>query len=153
MSCLNKQATHEIEILQTISIAAKKFADGGKTKVNLGDLVAAAMKWRPSKLSSGTWFGLARYYIGFLENGVLDLIDDLREFNTNSVDPRQICASISFSEVIANEPALKMCPQVQHYLVCTKYTKEKVRAQAQGAPKAEFLEVARPIQMLKKPKM
>ena len=66
------QATHEIEVLQTILYAAKKLLDSGKAKVNLGELVAAATQRHPSKLSAGTWFGLARHYVGCLENGVLD---------------------------------------------------------------------------------
>ena len=100
------QATHKIEVLQTISYAAKKLSDGGKAKVNLRDLVAAATRRLPSKLSSGTWFGLARYYIGFLENGVHDLIDDVHEFHSNSADPKQICVSIAFFDFMNEKETL-----------------------------------------------
>ena len=79
-----------------------------------------------------------KYHVGFLENGIVDLIDYLHEFHANSVDPRQIRVSIAFFEHIANEPALKMRPEVRHYLVCTQYTKENVRAHAQADPRPCF---------------
>ena len=71
----------------------------GKDKVSLGDLVAAAQKRNPAKISPTTWLTLGKYYIGFLEKGVLDLIEDLHEYRRNTVDPRKLCVSISLFRV------------------------------------------------------
>ena len=85
------QACHELEILQTIKFAAEGFLKAGKTSVKQGDLVAAAQKRNPAKISPVTWLTLAKYYIGCLENNAVDLIDDLNEFHSNFVDPRALC--------------------------------------------------------------
>ena len=69
------------------------------------------------------------------------MIDDRHEVHANSLKPKEICVSITFFEHVASEPAFKSCPQLRHYLVCTQYTKEKVRSQPQCAQKASFLEV------------
>ena len=78
----------------------------GTEKVSLGDLVAAAQKRSPTKISPTTWLTLGKYYIGFLENGVLDLIEDLREYRRNTVGPRELCVSISFFGFLEAEEAL-----------------------------------------------
>ena len=102
------QHTHELEILQTIKFAAESFLKAGKEKVSLGDLVTAAQKRTPAKISATTWLTLGKYYIGFLENGVVDLIEDLHEYHSNTVDPRELCVSISFFGLLDAEEALKM---------------------------------------------
>ena len=79
----------------------------GKDKVSLGDLVAAAQTRNPAKISPTTWLTLGKYYIGFLENGVLGLIEDLHEYHRNTVDPKELCASISFFGLLEAEGGLK----------------------------------------------
>ena len=134
------QQSHELEILQTIKFAAESFLAAGKDKVALGDLVAAAQKRNPAKITPQTWLNLCKYYIGFLENGVVDLVEDLHEFHSNTVDPRQLCVSIAFFGLVESEEALKKCPQVRHFLVTTQYTSEKTRAQAGSPSMSQFLE-------------
>ena len=145
------QQTHELEVLQTIKFAAESFLKTGKDKVSLGDLVAAAQKRNPAKISPTTWLTLGKYYIGFLENGVVDLIEDLHEYHSNTVDPRELCVSMSFFGLLDAEPALKKCPQVRHYLVCTQYTNENEKAQVGGPSVSLFLENAQITALCKKP--
>ena len=37
-----------------------------------------------------------KFYIGFLENGVVGLLDDLVDFHPHTVDPRELSMSTSF---------------------------------------------------------
>ena len=119
--------------------------------MSLGDLVAAAQKRTPAKISPTTWLILGKYYIGFLKNGVVDLIEDLQEYYSNTVDPRELCVSISFFALLEAEEPLRKCPQVRHYLVCTQYTNEKVKAQAGGPSVSLFLENSQITGFCKKP--
>ena len=48
------QQVHEIEILQTINYAAESFSKAGKGTVSLGDIVSAAQKRNPAKISPAT---------------------------------------------------------------------------------------------------
>ena len=75
--------------------------------MSLGDLVAAAQKRNPAKISPTTWLTLEKYYIGFLENGVVGLIEDLHEYHNNTVDPRELCVSMPFFGLLDAEDALK----------------------------------------------
>ena len=145
------QATHEIEILQTVKHSAEEFLAKGASKVNLGDLVSASMKRNPAKISPQSWMGLAKYYIGFLENGVPDLVEDLSEYHSENVDPREISVSLKFYACITSEEAFKSCPQVRHFLVVSQYTNEKVMASSSGPAWSQFLEVSQITSFAKKP--
>ena len=98
-----------------------------------------------------SWLTLGKYHIGFLENGVVDLIEDLHEYHSNSVDPRELCVSQAFFGLVEAEEAQKKCPQVRHYMVCTQYTDEKLKAQAGGPAVSQFLEAAQITSLCKKP--
>ena len=143
--------THELEVLQTIKYAAEGFLKSGKGKVPLGDLVASAAKRNPAKIPPHSWLSLAKYYIGFLENGTVDLVEDLHEFHSENVDPKTLCVPISFFQTLASEEALKKCPQVRHYLAATQYTVEKTRASGNGPDISVFLEAAQLTSFCKKP--
>ena len=134
------QATHEVEILQTIKHAAEGFLKAGKGKVNMGDLISAAQKRNPSKISPSSWMTLSKYYIGFLENGVVDLVEDLGDFHSHCVDPRELTVSLRFFNSVVGEEAFKACPQLRHYLLTTQYTSEKVTASSSGPSVSGFLE-------------
>ena len=99
------QAINEIEILQTITVVAKSFLSQGKSKVSVGDLVASAQKKNPAKVSPQTWMSLTKYYIGFLENGVADLLEDLAEFHSHCVDPRELTVSLKLFSLLATDEA------------------------------------------------
>ena len=145
------QQTHELEILLTIKVAAETFLKDGKSTVAMGDLVAAAQKRNPAKISPTTWMTLSKYYIGFLVNGCVDLVEDLHEFHSDTIDPRELCVSISFFGAVESEEALKKCPHVRHHLVTTQYTVEKVKAQAGGPAMSQFIEISQIVSFCKKP--
>ena len=145
------QAINEIEILQTITVVAKAFLSQGKDKVSVGDLVASAQKKNPAKVSPQTWMSLTKYYIGFLENGVAELIEDLAEFHSYCVDPRELTVSLKLFNLMATEEAFKNCPQLRHYLILTQYTMEKVQASSTGPSISQFLETTQIINFAKKP--
>ena len=120
-------------------------------KVNLGDLVSSAQKRTPSKVSPNNWLTLTKYYIGFLENDCMDMLQDLSEFHSASVDPRQLCVSIAYYGILESEPVLKKAPNLRLYLTSTQYTLEKVKAQGAGPAVSQFLEASQLTAFFKKP--
>ena len=134
------QATHELEILQTIQHAAEACRTSGAKTVNQGDLIAAAQKRNPSKISPDSWMTLSKYYIGFLDEGMTELVEDLSYFHSACVDPRELSVSLKYFKLVASEPAFKACPQLRHYLVTSQYTKEKAMPSTTGPATAQFLE-------------
>jgi hypothetical protein len=79
------QATHEIEILQGIKATAETLS-AHQDKISQGDLVSIASRRNPAKISVTQMQVLAKLYIGFLENGVVDLVQDLVDFHSDTVD-------------------------------------------------------------------
>ena len=94
---------------------------------------------------------LAKFYIGFLEDGMMHLIKELVDFHAHTVDPKELCVSISFFELLVNEEALKKCPETRMALLLTQYTSEKVRFQAGGPSVSAFLETTQIVNLCKKP--
>ena len=86
---------------------------------------------------------MATYYIGFLDEGLVELIEDLAYFHSACVDPRELTVSLRFFDHVATEPQFKACPQLRHYLVTTQYTKEKAMSNSSGPATAQFLEPLR----------
>ena len=138
----SNQGTHDIEILQTIKHSAEAYLSQGRTQVSSGDLVSSAQKKNPAKISPTTWLTLAKYFIGFLENDLVALVDDLAEFHSEFVDPAEVKVSLSFLNLIAGEQAFKACPQLRHYLVTTQFCKDKLTASSSGPGVSNFLECA-----------
>ena len=91
------QSTHEIEILQTIKSTAEDMSKS-KGKVTLGDLVARAMRRNPAKISASVLMALSKFYIGFLENSSQDLVDELVDFHSTNVDPKEIIVAMILSD-------------------------------------------------------
>jgi hypothetical protein len=144
------QAVHELEILQTIKHAAEGFLAKGTGHVSLGDLVSASQKRNPAKISPVSWMTLAKLYTGFLENGVADLVDDLMEYHSEHVDPRELTVSLKFFSAVSGEEAFKSCPQIRHYLITSQYTSEKVTASSSGPSVSQFLEITQIASFAKK---
>ena len=119
--------------------------------MNIGDLVSSAQKKNPSSVSPTAWLTLTKYYIGFLENDCMDMLEDLSEFHSASVDPRQLCVSIAYYGALESEPALKKAPNLRLYLTSTQYTSEKVKTQAAGPAISQFLEASQLTCLFKKP--
>ena len=144
------QQSHELEVLQTIKVTASGFLSAGKTKVPLADLIAGAQKRNPAKISAGTWLVMAKFYFGFLENDVVDLVDDLSDFHSTYIDPRELSVSITFYQFLEHEGALKNCPQLRLHLLTTQYTNEKIKLQGVGPAVSQFLETSQILGFLKK---
>ena len=72
----DNQGIHEIEILQNIKMTALSLSKS-MNKVSMGDLVAFVGKSNPAKIKSSLLMTLCRYYIGFLNNGVPELVGTL----------------------------------------------------------------------------
>ena len=144
------QATHEIEILQSIKATAENLSQK-QTKVTQGDLVACVTRRNPAKVSPHALMNLCKFYIGFLENGVVDLVSDLVGFHSHAVDPRELTVSTAFFQTLVSEEALSKCPQTRLYLVITQYTTKKLRAQAGGPSVSQFLETSQILGLCKKP--
>ena len=144
------QVTHDIEILQSIKATAEQLSQK-QAKVTQGDLVACVSKRNPAKVSPHALMNLCKFYIGFLDNGVVDLVTDLVDFHSHTVDPRELTVSTSFFQSLVSEEALSKCPQTRLYLVMTQYTMEKTRAQAGGPSVAQFLDTSQILGLCKKP--
>ena len=145
-------ATHEIEILQCIKSTAESLAnDKARGKVSQGDIVAAAMKRNPTRISPRTIMVLTKFYIGFLEDGMMHLIKELVDFHAHSVDPKELSVSMSFFQLLVTEEALKKCPETRMALLFTEYTSDKVRCQAGGPSVSAFLETQQIVTLCKKP--
>ena len=128
------QGAHEIEILMTIKNSAEQFLKTGQQKVSLGDLVAHACRKNPAKIQVTTWQTLSKYYIGFLENNVVELMEDLHELHSQNVDPSEVSVSMAFYQFLHSEKSLKKCPHVRHFLLLAQYCKEQLRASSGGGP-------------------
>ena len=94
---------------------------------------------------------LCKFYIGFLENGVVDLVSDLVDFHAHSVDPKELTISTSLFQTLVSEEALSMCSFSRLYLAITQYTTEKLRAQAGGPSVSQFLDIGQILGLCKKP--
>jgi hypothetical protein len=144
------QATHEIEILQSIKATAEHLSQK-QAKVTQGDLVAAAGRRNPAKISVPALMNLCKFYIGFLENGVVDLVQDLVDFHSLTVDPKELTVSTSFFQTIVSEEALSKCPHTRLHLVISQYTTEKMRVMAGGPGVSMFLETGQITSLCRKP--
>ena len=76
--------------------------------MHLGYWVATSQKRNPSKISPASWLTLGKYFIEFLENGVVEWVEDLNEYHNNTVDLKELCVSISvLFRLLQSEEALK----------------------------------------------
>ena len=128
------QGLHEMEILQTLVTTAE---DLSKTtsKVNLSDLVAKAMRKNPARIAAATLSTFAKFYVGFLGSGDQHLIQELVDFHSSKVNPRDLVVSTNFYSTLAGEKSLQKFPFLRLYLVLSQYTMEKSRSQAGGPTK------------------
>ena len=133
------QGTHEVEHLQQIKGTAEDLSTK-QSKVTLANLVATTVRRNPAKVSSNAMQHLSKFYIGFLENGVVGLVQEVVDFHSQTVDPQEISVSIAFFQFLVSEEVLSPFPYTRMYLLLTQYTPEKVRVQAGGPGVCQFLE-------------
>ncbi len=146
------QTTHEIEVLQSIKVTCQTMSKK-HAKITQGDLCAAAARRNPAKLSANTLSTLCKFFVGFLENNQLDLVQDLVDFHAHNVDPKELCVSIAFFNQVASEEALAKCPHVRMYLVVSQYCSERVKCQATGPALSQFIESKQISDLCKKPEL
>ena len=143
------QSTHEIEVLQSIRVTcetmSKKLA-----RITQGDLCAAVAKRNPVKLSPHTLQNLCKFFVGFVENSAVDLVEDLVDFHAHTVDPKELSVSTAFFQQIASEQTLAKYPYIRVYLVVSQYCADKVKAQASGPALSQFLETGQISNLCKK---
>ena len=117
------------------------------------DLVSAAMRSNPAKLSTKTMQVLTKVYIGFLENGVPELVQELVDFHSDTVDPKELTVSTMWIESLVSEEPFQKCPHTFLALWLSQYTHDKVRHQSSGPVVAAFIENANLASRCKKPEL
>jgi hypothetical protein len=108
------QVTHDIEILQSIKATAEQLSQQ-QAKVTQGDLVACVSKRNPAKVSPHALMNLCKSYIGFLDNGVVDLVTDLVGFSLPHCGPSRTHSEYISSRLLCLR---RLCPSVPR-LGCT----------------------------------
>ena len=56
-----------------------------------------------AKLSARTLAVLCKYFVGFLDNGALDLMEDLVDSHSYMVDPKEFSVSTAFFQLLSSE--------------------------------------------------
>ena len=123
------------------------------SKIKQVDLVSATMRSNPAKLSTKTMQVLTKVYIGFLENGVPELVQELVDFHSDRVDPKELTVSTMWIESLVTEEPLQKCPHTFLALWLSHYTQDKVRCQSSGPDVAAFIEHANLASLCKKPEL
>ena len=94
--------THEIEILQTIVATADLMRSsknpGAKSTVQMSDLVAKTARRIPAKISPVTLRTLGKFFSQFLTSGDQHLIQELVDFHSVKVNPRNLVVPAVFFE-------------------------------------------------------
>ncbi len=104
-------------------------------------------------MSANTLSTLCKFFVGFLENNQLDLVQDLVDFHAHNVDPKELCVSIAFFNQVASEEALAKYPHVRVYLVVSQCCSERVKCQATGPALSQFIEPKQISDLCKKPEL
>ena len=133
------QNSHEMEILGGIKATAEVLSKT-QPSVKQADLMATAVRRNPTKVSSKSMMTLCHLYIGFLSNGVVDLVTELIDYHSEHVDPKELAMSIQFISSVCAEAALSKCPHVRLGLLQLQYNTEKTRANSSGPCFGAFLE-------------
>ena len=80
LSKYGSPSSHEIEIIQSIRVTCEALSKK-QARISHGDLMSAVGRRNPAKVSPNTLLTLSKYFIGFLENAAVDLVDDLEDFH------------------------------------------------------------------------
>ena len=80
--------------------------DKAANDIAMADLVAHTVKRTPAKVGPFALQVLSKLYIGFLENGVVPLVDEVVDWHCQTVDPKEVSVSASFVHVLVSEEAL-----------------------------------------------
>ena len=146
----NNQATHEIELLQTITTVAKELATT-RDRVLLPDMQYRATNRHPSKLPEETMRVLCKYYKAFLDGGNQNLVRELVDWHSTNVNPKELRVSTLFFKLLCGNDELKGHPLTKHYLLLCHYTKDNMLKAAAGAGTANFVDPKSVVQLIKQP--
>ena len=94
---------------------------------------------------------LAKLYIGFPENEIVSLVDEIVDFHCQHLDPNEVTVSIAFIQLLESEEALKKRPCFRASVLQTQYTNEKVRGSAGAPGVSQFIEPSSVIGLCRKP--
>ena len=144
------QVSHEMEILQGIKATAESLSVKHR-KTTQVDLLPTTTRRNPAKLSTKTMQVLTKVYIGFLENGVPELVQELVDFHSETVDPKELTVSTAWMEHLVTEEPLQKCPHTCVALWVCQYTHDKVKSQSSGPAIANFLDSSNLSSLCKKP--
>ena len=143
------QLTHEIEILQNIMVTAKGLSAHHQS-ITMGDLIAKVGKKMPTKISVESLRILVKFYVQFINSGDQNLVEELVDFHSTHVNPRELVVSTRFFQFLTSEPALENAPFLRHYLLLTQYTTDKCTVQAGGPSIAAFLDPQSQVNLCRK---
>ena len=79
-----------------------------------------------------------------------ELVQELVDFHSETVDPKELTVSTARIENLVSEEPLQKCPHTCVALWECQYTLEKVRSQSSGPSVAAFLEPANLLSLCKK---
>ena len=146
-------AINEIEILQTILVVCQDLADAGRDTTNPAELAMKAQARNPAKKSFGAWESLTKYFITFVKDKLVGLVQELTEFHSETVNAKELCVALRMYAYLATEKAFITCPYLRHYLIRVQYTTEKAIPSSTGPATSQFLELNQLTSFLKDPKM
>ena len=133
------QGTHEIELLQTVMSTATQMQKSEK-EVVLGDLVAKAARRSLAKIQVMTMTTIAHMCVQYLEADRLHLLQEIVEFHSMKVNPRELVVSTPFLKLLLDEEHLRGAHLLKMYILFTQYTLEKCKAMVGGPAYARFLD-------------
>lgn len=133
------QGSHEIEILRGIISTCEEMAVT-RSKLPLGEILARAQHRSPARLGERVLSGLAKYFLKHIETSTTFLAQELQDFHSARINPKELCVPVIFFETLGKEQAFTSMPFFRHYAVLTNYTLEKTRAALGGASSSTFLD-------------
>ena len=80
----------------------------------------------------------------------MELLQEIVEFHSMKVNPRDLVLSIRFLKCLLDEEALRKAPLVMMYLIFTQYTMGKVSHHVGGPCVASFIDHANIVAFAKK---
>ena len=132
------QCLHELEILRGV-ISVCEDMSLVRSSGSLGEIISKVSSRTPAKIGGATIDGLARYYMMHLKEGTTYLAEELQDFHSAKVNPRELTVPVSLFEVLAKEKGFVSMPLVRHYIVLSSYTLDGKTRQQTGGPSASLM--------------
>ena len=104
-----------------------------RSKPAIGEIISRAERRNPQRVGVRVLQGLTKYLVRHLENQTVHLAEELGDFHSARVNPREIAVPPIFYETLGNLAAFAEMPLFRHYCVLANYTTEKTRAASSGS--------------------